>query len=257
MSPPKYPPSRPLSDRTLILYSRKGDNESKPCSLKGCPKSRRGLSPYCVTHASRVAAYGTADGASAHPRFYKVETSIVRDFFHRNAEHKAVLAAGQFFSDWLRGASLGDKVPGMKEFAHLSENGVTGTSCLESATALYLFSRWHPEKLPGGVRLIFALALAVLRVAPPKRVGVGWKEKGYRGKGVRQFAYRWIPTTARRAIGEQIIGHLGAFFVNVVVAIEQEEEAANETRKALATGFTTTGGNPPTGAHAPTTTKET
>ncbi len=245
--PPKYPPGRPLSPKTYEVYSRGQRNMLLPCSVPGCCKSRFGVAPICSAHLYHRNRYGHALGVPISPRDLHPVASLVVPFLSRNADHAAVKAAAEFFSNWLHAASSGHEVPARKEMAHLEGFGVTGTQLLEAATSCWVYSRWNPGRLPDDVRLTFALALCVFRVAPPKRAGVRWRAErvgkagGKTAYGYRQPNYQCIPTTARRDAGELIRARLGLFLMNVTAALEAEDTAENNVRKALATGFTLTG----------------
>ena len=133
----------------------------------------------------------------------------------------------------------------------MAEQNATGEDCLLAVTSLYLYHHLHPEKLPGGPRLVFALALALTRVVSRKKAGIEWREdqlgkdKKVQRQACRQFKYRNFPTTASREMGENILGNLGRFLMNAATAIAAEEDALQQGKRDLAMGFDVAAPAPP------------
>lgn len=217
-------------DRSTGIYDRRSQNETKTCEHQKCFLPRRGLSRYCSKHEGKQQRYGHPDGRYAYPREYRCEAEEVKAFIERHIDHKGVQAAISWLGGWISDSTLGKPVPGGNSLRRLNDHGVTGRRCLEAVIALWLFAYRRPGSIPHDVRLDFALALSLLRLAPEEKK-VYWKNGEAKQHG-KHIGYR-----ARRDVGVHIRQTLYILAKNMVEAINKQADRENDLKITLAASF--------------------
>jgi hypothetical protein len=205
-------------------------NVRRPCRLSGCSLGRVAFSPFCRSHAARVERYGHPEGRPIDPKEYAFERQSVEKLLATHSEHEGVKSAVQWFQRWLDAAQRGEDVPGGRDFARLGAHGVSPLSILVEASALFLYSRWNPRKLPDDTRLDFAAGLRVLSLVPRE------KRFGFLNGKPRHYC-RSIGKVARREVGRRIRLNLAPLLVNIAEAVTAEQEQAKQFALSLRTPF--------------------
>lgn len=211
--------------RHLPLAINQARNERKPCAVPGCLKPRHRVGANCYDHNMQRTIYGHPQGRPLRPKEYRTEREEVAQLLQRNLNHPGVIHALQRI-----GSLLGGRVPVgrsslARHFQRLTEAGVKPERVLEEVGAVWLWSDRHPGLLPDDIRLDFATAAAVLRLAPLDRTS-SWRT----GK-----AYSVAPHTGdRRDLGKLIRSQLGVLLRNFVHTIHREEEQRRAMAQSLA-----------------------
>lgn len=220
----------PSKSRSIGIYDRRSQNQTKNCEHPSCSQPRRGLSRYCTRHEGKQQRYGHPDGRYVYPREYACEAVEVKAFIDRHIDHKGIQAAIEWFDGWISDSTLGKPVPGGNSLRRLNDNGVIGRRCLEAVIALWLFAYRRPGTIPHDARLDFALALSVLRLAPEEKM-VYWKNGEAKQHG-KHIGFR-----ARRDAGVYIRETLYILAKNMVEAINKEADKENDLKLALCKSF--------------------
>jgi hypothetical protein len=165
-----------------------------------------------------------------YPREYACEAEEVRAFIDRHIDHKGVQAAITWLDGWISDSTVGKPVPGGNSLRRLNDHGVTGRRCLEAVISLWLYAYRRPGTIPHDVRLDFALALAVLRLAPEEKK-VHWINGAMKQHG-KHIGFR-----ARKDVGVYIRQTLYILAKNMVEAINREADRENDLKIALAKEF--------------------
>lgn len=173
---------------------------------------------------------GRSDGHYIYPRDYACEAEEVKAFIERHIDHKGVQAAIIWFDGWISDSTLGKPVPGGNSLRRLNDQGVTGRRALEAVMALWLYAYRRPGAIPQDVRLDFALALSLLRLAPEEKK-VYWKDGEAKQHG-KHIGFR-----ARKAVGVHIRQTLYILAKNMVEAINKEADRENDLKLTLAASF--------------------
>jgi hypothetical protein len=219
----------PLSPRDKIAR-----NEALPCEIDGCYKHRRRLSRFCGFHRGHQRKNGHPMQKGIRDYTWRTEQEQVRELLAANPSHRGVALATRFLNDWLhnRGRFSTDS-PAAIERARLRRGGVQPLDVITTAAAMYLFALRNPAMLPDDERLTFALARAVLRLAPHVR-------RTSRG-GLT--TYQRPGALALREIGGVLRGELGVLFHNVAGAVQNKDERARDFQQTLAAPFGIAEGN--------------
>ena len=219
-----------MSNRSGGIYERRHRNEQKTCEHRSCHQSRRGLSRYCSFHEGRQQRYGHPDGYHLKKRVYEYEQEEVKDFIERHLEHEAIMAAVAWFEQWMSDAALEQRVPGQREFRNLLDHGVTGRQCLEAVMGVWLYSFRRLSALPHDRQFDFALALAVLSLAPREKVS-------YWSNGEPKERSKNVGFRSRRDIGRKIRETLYTHARNVIIAINRERDREDNLKSSLVKVF--------------------
>jgi len=164
------------------------------------------------------------------PREYACEAEEVRAFIDSHINHKGIQAAIKWFDGWVNDSTLGKPVPGGNSLRRLSDHGVTGKRCLEAVASLWLYAYRRPGSIPHDVRLDFALALSVLRLAPEEKK-VSWRSGEAKQYG-KHIGYR-----IRRDVGVYIRQTLYILVKNMVEAVNKRADKENDLKVTLAKSF--------------------
>jgi hypothetical protein len=117
-----------------------------------------------------------------------------------------------------------------KELWRLQRDSVKPREALEAIIGVWLMSYYDPRTLPDDERLTYALANAVLRLAPL------YSQKRWTRRGMH------VTTQAPGALAVGLLGRrlrdaLAPFFVNVVQALEAEYQAQVQKASDLRASF--------------------
>jgi len=217
-------------NRSLGIYDRRRSNEYKSCSHPGCYQPRRGLSRFCSKHEGKQQRYGHPDGHYIYPKNYRCEAQEVKDFIERHIDHKGVQAAITWLDGWISDSTLGKPVPGGNSLRRLNDHGVTGRRCLEAVIALWLYAYRRPGTIPHDVRLDFALALSVLRLAPEEKK-IHWMNGEMKQHG-KHIGYR-----VRKDVGVHIRQTLYILAKNMVEAMNKVADQGDAMKISMITAF--------------------
>lgn len=196
------------------------------CSVKGCNKHRRGVSPICPGHELRKYRYGHVEGVAISRKEYADELKEVQGFFKKHPDHPAITAATQFVQQWIDEAGRKEAKAGQRIFGRLAYAGIPALDVLTEICAVWLYSDRHPHALIDDQRLTFALARNATRLAKFER-------RTYNGNETQRHPR---PTELKEA-GERIRGALARFFINLNHALKAKAEEAKAAREHLATPF--------------------
>ena len=203
---------------------------TKTCEHRSCNEPRRGLSRYCSFHEGRQQRYGHPDGYYLKKRYYEGELEEAKAFIERHLEHEAIKAAVSWFDQWLSDAALGQRVSGQREFRNLFDHGVTGRQCLEAVMGVWLYSFRRPSALPHDLQFDFALALAVLSLAPREKIS-SWTN------GEPRERSRFVGFRSRRDVGRRIRVTLFSLARNIRAKLDHELNRLDSMQIVLATSF--------------------
>jgi hypothetical protein len=172
--------------------------------------------------------YGHPLGRRHYRKHYAPERRAVDALFRAFPDHPDVRTACEWIAGWLRAAALGDKSrPGYVHVARLARYDVQPLDVLAEVCAVWLFAMRNPRTLPDDERTTFALAVAMLFLAPRERTATYSYAKGERR------VYKDAGHTDRAAIGNALRLTLAPLLVNVVRAIEEREQQQRERAAAF------------------------
>ena len=170
------------------------------------------------------------DGHYIYPRDYRCESEEVKAFIERYIDHKGVQAAISWFDCWISDSTLGKPVHGGNSLRRLNDHGITGRRCLEAVISLWLYAYRRPGTIPHDVRLDFALALSVLRLAPEEKK-VHWMNGEMKQHG-KHIGFR-----VRKEVGVHIRQTLYVLAKNMVEAMNKAGDQENVLKISMATKF--------------------
>jgi hypothetical protein len=212
------------------FWSRVSTNENKRCTVDGCFNSRHKVSGLCKHHSGVRDRYGHPLGRAILKREYQAEQGDIKEFVARNVEHAAIKAGVQWFDGLLKAVSQGLNVPAKRELKQLIYAGVDGRKCLEAVLSTWLYSNRRPSLLPDDIRLTFAIARAVLGLAPREK-------KKVHKNGKEHFYYRKLSYSSQKALGAYIRESLAVLAVNVFQALHRKLQREDELRTAMMKEF--------------------
>jgi hypothetical protein len=211
------------------------DANRQPCDVPRCPHARHGASRYCGGHKRRNAQHGHPEGRRIFPKEYRIERRTVAAILSEHANHEGVKVAREWLDAWLERAAAGDKnATAPAEFSRLAAAGVTGERILEECASVWMFSVRYPRTLPDDARLTFALATAVLHLAPR------YLRKTYHYASYRDRRYFTASKEDRHAIGKAIRDTLGPLLWNIATHPERTAQEHEARRRALFAPLTKT-----------------
>jgi hypothetical protein len=227
----------------MPLPVRLQENQGRRCAAPSCPNQRHRVGAFCRPHGRLRHLYGHPLGRSIRPMEHSVETELVEKFIEAHREHPAVKAACVWIEDWMvRSWKQDSSLPAYRAMQRLYDQRVDPMAILKAALAVWLFSAWHPRKLPDDLRLTYAISLAVLRHVPRERMT-------NRRDPSRSYRKHWSGEE-RIGIGTRIRTNLVPLFINLKDSLEREEEKNRKHYFEIRTPF----GQPPTtGVHDPHT----
>ena len=165
-------------------------------------------------------------------RYYERERRDVTLFLREHQEHPGIQAALAWIGGWLRASSLRDlDQPGQLHAARLDAHGVTPLAILTECGAVWLYSTRNPRTLPDDARLTFAMAYAVLRLAPHdvRRV--------YHSARSTTVRYATSTHAVRTAVGDHLRRTLALLLYRIAETIAARSEQMAAMRDAFAAPF--------------------
>ena len=198
------------------------ENQSKKCSVNGCPRARHKLSAHCSLHAMRKQHWGHPVAGKAwkvtHINGYLDQA---QSFVSRQRDHKGVVAAIEWLDAMLATAHKQANEPKARgpierSFRHLSTFGITGEQLLVRCVAVlfYIDDQLTPEEMEGEVvrRNMGRFCMhAAPKIAPS-------------------------PATCRKysaSFGRAVWGRLSKLFMHVLVY----QRTARQEREAMTASF--------------------
>jgi hypothetical protein len=214
-----------------LIHRRAGP----PCKVVGCKRPRDPLraASFCPHHGYRRRCYGHELGRKIPRRDYRETRKWVAELFASNPEHQGVVNATAWIKGWMDKAMAGDKsVPAYVHVARLHRHDVAPLAVLIAVCSVWLHI--HLRRLPDDERATFALAVAMLGLAPRDVA------KSYTYHYGPESRYREYGANDRKAVGDHIRLHLGPLFVNLVRTLDHEGQAERDAKASLSAPFTTT-----------------
>ena len=206
-------------------------NHGQPCGAEGCKGTREGGSRHCDRHKMRRRKYGHELGRKILKRDYAGERKWVAGLFASNPEHTGVANAVAWVGRWMDAASNGDKAqPGYVHIARLHRHDVAPLTALIELAAVWLHI--YLRRLPDDQRATFALAIALLGLAPKDQAHAYQRQNGV------QITYRDAAFNDRKDVGDYIRLHLVPLFVTITRTFEQQQEAERDAQASLSSPFT-------------------
>ncbi len=218
-------------------------NRRLPCDARGCRFRRNFTSRFCSRHRTKLRLYGSPEGRYIRKLEYGGYVKIVRQFFARHANHVALQAAEDAVRAILtpareqphgRHLRLSPTYQLWRELSRLQSARVEPREALETVVAVWLLSYHQPRVLPDSERLTYALANAVLRLAPLDAVK-GWDHIA----GKPWSVSRTPGALAVGLLGRRLRDALVPFLVNVVQSLEADHDTQQKHLRASFTASTT------------------
>ncbi len=175
------------------------------CRVPGCNAFAFRIGNFCAKHHDRARKYGdpTMSRKLMERRHYKKERVEVRAFLRRHASHVAVQAGLSWIATWLHsGDATGDLVG--QHISRLRAAGVAPLDILIEVASMFLYTQRYPF-VEDGTALTFAMASAVLHLAPLK-TSPSWKSpKGVSWKRATGLSLRTVGETLRAALAPLLL----------------------------------------------------
>jgi hypothetical protein len=203
-----------------------------PCDVAGCQRMRIGAARHCEPHRERRWRYGHPLGRRIYMKDYAAERKEVAALFAAYPEHPGIRSACKWLRDWIEAAGRGEQVPGTIHVARVHRYEVPALAVLTELCAVWLHVERH--RFPDDQRLTFALAIAMLSLAPRDHLK-SWHYKSGERRHYRNYGY-----DVRKDVGDYIRLNLAALFVNVVRGVEHLHHTEREARASLSAPFTNT-----------------
>ena len=221
-APPRAPTMKALVQRGSHL----------PCRIPGCKSPRMGAT-LCDRHRKFRRKYGDPQGHKLLAKNYTSERRQVAALFAAYPEHPGVLDACRWLRAWLDASIAGDKSqPGYVHVARLHRWEVQPLAILSEVCAVWLYAQRNPHALPDDQRLTFALAVAMLLLAP-KDYLKSWFYKCGERRHYREAGYE-----DRKAIGDHLRLTLARLLVNVAHTCEERQQQKQKRAQSFGLPFT-------------------
>lgn len=198
-----------MKSPTQTLHFRYTHNAA-PCESAGCGARRFGVANYCLSHLRARQAHGHPLGRAIRKCDYASERNRIARLLEEQPEYPGVRAALDWLQSLLTRASYGSGAIARDEFRRLAAAGVKPRSLLIEMAAVWAFAREYPNRLPDDARLSFALAAAVLKLAP-RIVKTGGTERRYHTAG----------RAVRAELGEALRSRLAPLLFNLATEAER------------------------------------
>lgn len=187
----------------------------------GRPRLRRGR--FCRHHARRLNQYGSVSGKPIPKASLLHFATKAGRVLQANSDHDGVRLATRELTNLLDDASTSVRAGGpvdrqSKEYARLASYAVAPLHILAMVTAVALFDADEPQWLRDAKSYRFAVARAVINLAPRKGEDVGSR------------------TIA--AMGDYLVDRYAPLAASIVLAIKQGEENEKRRHDAMATPMT-------------------
>lgn len=232
---------KPPSLAAASLRTARVANEATVCRASGCAVPRSGLEAYCRRHVYPWKHYGSPAGRPLSPRQWHQERKEVKELFQGHPDHGGLVSVTQSAARWLaagKAAAGHPKAPrGTEEAARLASYGVLPLEVVTEACAFMVWQSRNPRACPDDRAWTFALALAVLRLAPRPR-------RAYRPGNRTSHQMERSPTydlkprsTSVEAVGDFLRSTWAPFFVTVRAAIEARDQQKADVLASMRAPF--------------------
>lgn len=226
MSTRKYKTARALSEA----------NECRPCNASGCTRNRHGMSTYCAAHATAKRLYGHPNGRRIRKSEYSTEARSVRNLMKSHPHHPGINAAVDHARCWLEsGRQMLDGIPAPEQAARLYYASVTPERVIEELLSVSLWlhhQELHLRWLGSFEVDAKAVGTALLHLAPRNL------RSPVSTTGDTNYQRHGGPV--REQVGKHFLDPLRPLIVNVIRAIESEEQAKQDRLCSLRQSFTNT-----------------
>lgn len=224
-----------MAKTTRTLAQSIARNSGKTCNADGCYRLRDRVGSHCKFHATRIMWYGHWNGRNIKSTEYRYELLQVRTFIKAHVNHPGVHAAIGWLDDWMQALLPATREaaklapPAIETMYRLKAHGVTPQRILEEAIAVWLYSSKYPSKLVDDQRLTFAMSWAIGRLAPRNKIQ-SWTTG-------RLTAER-MKVADLKGIGRRIRDTIGVLCLNVIDALQSQEDHRNQLKLSMAAPFT-------------------
>lgn len=202
----------------------------KECTVPDCDHLVSGLSRWCNRHKLSALRYGSPTATKITKRDLQPFARTVTRFIRANEQHPALLQVFTQLDHLLvQAATVHDRCdpPGqpvrtlrprdwssrrVRELARLHAAGVTGGDLYRAAAAVWLFHHYHPDRLPPGKPLRFAMARAVLELS-----------RRYNHRGPTRRVTNRLSTLVLDALGQELVNELSDCLSRMVRAIDSRD----------------------------------
>jgi hypothetical protein len=217
-------------------------NQQLPCDVSGCRRRRHWTTLICHEHGIRRKRYGHVKGRAILKREFAPYLTDVRALLKKNPNHEGVTAADAMMARLITpGPERRPKRNGpgaaehhlQVELTRIKRASVTPRAALETTIAVWLFAKEQPAVLPDDVRLTFAIAGAIFKLAPYKHYSY------YNNHDTRKTHINSKPpgAGAQRLLGERIRTQLGLFVANVETTLRTAKHQRNRALAAMSEPF--------------------
>lgn len=232
---------RPSSYPAASLRSARVANEMATCRARGCASHRYGIEAYCRFHRGPFKKYGHPLARSIDPREWRRELKEVRELFDGHPDHAGLVSVLQWTCRWLaeaKAAAGNPKAPqGSEEVSRLANYGISPLEVVTAACAFRVWEFRNPRACPDEKAWVYALARAVLGLAPRPRRAYRPGTRTARQQS-RQPTFALPPKASSvEAIGKLLREVWSAFYVTVWQALEQREQQKLELVAAMRAPF--------------------
>lgn len=210
-------------------------NAARPCNAPGCCHLRVYLEAYCRKHYRPAERHGHPNASGIQRRAWTPYRTALQALWAlpANAHHDGLVHWTTWAEGLLKKAALDpsrlSRFSGAApELIRLAEAGITGRLILESAVAFGVFTVRNGGRFPSLRAQDFAMARAVLQLAPLPRSASGWT------KDLRRGALVWLGRTLREELASLVAMTADALEKQAKRDARTREEVEADRRRPLA-----------------------
>jgi len=186
------------------------DNQSKPCSVSGCPRRRYKISKHCRYHKQKAWYHGHEEADRIKKQEYAIEVEEVSEIINLNPDHPGIQYGIAFLSNWMKAGNDGSThVPCPDYLGRLYQAEVDTKDLLILIAALWLFAeRQFGKRVKSDKHQIYMVGMKVIR-----------------------FISYWGRTRGpdHREVGTYIKDNIGGLLLNIVKAVERKKAQRKQT----------------------------
>lgn len=188
------------------------------CHVAGCGQLRTRRGRYCRHHARRLNNHGSPNGRPLPKSLLAEHVDKARRILLANTEHEGVSLAMRELQDKLSNANDRARegwalTRADQHWARLAGHNVSPLEILSAAASVVLYDRDDPRFFARDNSFVFAIARAVLALAPRGDVPMG--------------------SQTLQTIGSHMIERYSALVLSVATAVRQTEAAELERKEAM------------------------
>lgn len=208
-------------------------NEQRLCKVRSCDRRRHGMSTYCATHSTAKSIYGHPEGRRIRKGEYSGELREVRNLIKTHPTHPGIKAADDFARAWLdAGNRKLDGAVAPEQATRLHDAGVSPERITEELLAVSLWLHRHELHLRwlGTFETdAKAVGTALLHLAPRQR------RTPVSTTGGPNYQRHSGPD--RERVGRYFLDALRPLIVNVIRAVDAEQQAKQDRLRQLRFSF--------------------